>query len=73
MDIDMPIMNGLEATKIIRNLKYFPVMALTGNLRAKEEYLVKMRLDGPEQQEVIAHENTPINGISTCKQVKKYE
>jgi CheY-like chemotaxis protein len=40
MDIDMPIMNGLEATKIIRqNLKYFPIMALTGNLRAKEEYL----------------------------------
>ncbi len=40
MDIDMPIMNGLEATKIIRqNLKYFPIMALTGNLRAKEAYL----------------------------------
>ena len=40
MDVDMPIMNGLEATKIIRRkLKYFPIMALTGNLRAKEEYL----------------------------------
>lgn len=40
MDIDMPIMNGWEATKIIRrNLNYFPIMALTGNLRAKEEYL----------------------------------
>lgn len=40
MDIDMPIMNGLEATKIIRrNLKYFPILALTGNLRDKEEYL----------------------------------
>ncbi|MFZ2634311.1 MAG: response regulator [Desulfosalsimonadaceae bacterium] len=40
MDIDMPIMNGLEAAKIIRRrLKYFPIMALTGNLRAEEEYL----------------------------------
>jgi CheY-like chemotaxis protein len=46
MDIDMPIMNGLEATKIIRqNLKYFPIMALTGNLRAKEEYLA-IGMDG---------------------------
>jgi len=134
MDIDMPIMNGFEATKIIRhNLNYFPIMALTGNLRAKEEYLaigmddylekpysfdnlyqkineltvkfykfkinvkdifikkempmdqqhaqelrklkeqklVKMRLDGPEQQEVIAHENTP-NKISYDFNQKKY-
>lgn len=40
MDIDMPIMNGLEATKIIRSkLKYLPIMALTGNVRAKGEYL----------------------------------
>ncbi|MCG8551115.1 MAG: response regulator [Desulfobacterales bacterium] len=32
MDIDMPFMNGLEATAIIRKeLKYFPIMALTGN------------------------------------------
>jgi len=32
MDIDMPVMNGLEATAIIRKeLKYFPIMALTGN------------------------------------------
>ncbi len=39
MDIDMPIMNGLQATKIIRNnLRYFPIMALTGNLRARTEY-----------------------------------
>jgi response regulator RpfG family c-di-GMP phosphodiesterase len=40
MDIDMPVMNGLEATKIIRRkLEYFPIMALTGNLRSQEEYL----------------------------------
>ncbi len=40
MDIDMPIMNGFEATKIIRQkLKYFPIMALTGNSMAKGKYL----------------------------------
>ncbi len=40
MDIDMPIMNGIEATKIIRSkMKYFPIMALTGNLQAKQKYL----------------------------------
>jgi CheY-like chemotaxis protein len=40
MDIDMPIINGLEAAKIIRRkLKYFPIMALTGNLEAERKYL----------------------------------
>lgn len=40
MDIDMPIMNGFEATKIIRNkLKYFPIMALTGNHMARNKFL----------------------------------
>lgn len=40
MDIDMPVMNGFEAVKIIRrNLKYFPIMALTGNVQAKQDYL----------------------------------
>lgn len=39
MDIDMPIMNGLEATKIIReHVRYFPVMALTGNPQDPEHY-----------------------------------
>ncbi|MCU7920148.1 MAG: response regulator [Candidatus Thiodiazotropha sp. (ex Epidulcina cf. delphinae)] len=32
MDIEMPKMNGIEATKIIRKtVKYFPIMALTSN------------------------------------------
>ena len=32
MDIEMPIMNGLQATKAIRqNLKYFPILAFSGN------------------------------------------
>ncbi len=134
MDVDMPIMNGIEATKIMRcKLKYFPIMALTGNLEAKQKYLkmgmddflekpysfdtlykkineltvkcykfeingkdffitrempmdqphaqelkklkeqnmVKMRLGGPEQQEVIVHQNTP-NKISYDFNQKKY-
>ena len=38
-DFDMAS-NGLEATKIIlRKLKYFPIMAVTGNLQAKQKYL----------------------------------
>ena len=40
MDIDMPIMDGLQAAKIIRNeLKYFPIMAVTGNLSAQKRCL----------------------------------
>lgn len=39
MDIDMPVMNGIEATKIIRNKsKYLPIMALTGNSFLDYEY-----------------------------------
>lgn len=40
MDIDMPIMNGFEAAKIIRRkMQYFPIMALTGNSILKDKYL----------------------------------
>jgi len=39
MDIDMPIMSGCEATQIMRQqLKYFPIMALSGNLHIKEKH-----------------------------------
>ena len=37
MDIDMPIMNGIEATESIRkNLSYFPIIAVSGNPRSKK-------------------------------------
>lgn len=40
MDIDMPVMNGIQATKIIRHkLKYFPIMALSGNPLNREKCL----------------------------------
>ena len=40
MDIDMPIMDGLEATKIIRRkTKYFPIMALSGRSEYREKCL----------------------------------
>ena len=40
MDIDMPIINGLQATEIIRRkLKYFPIMAFSGNPMHREECL----------------------------------
>ncbi|WP_428158577.1 response regulator [Desulfobacter sp.] len=39
MDIDMPVMNGFEATRLIREkVKYFPIMAITGNPTAKRKF-----------------------------------
>lgn len=40
MDIEMPVMNGIKAAKIIRKtVDYFPIMALTTNDEYKEECL----------------------------------
>ena len=39
MDIDMPVMNGFEATKIIRReMKYIPIIAVTGNSISINKY-----------------------------------
>ena len=39
MDIDMPIMDGCEAARIIRReVKYFPIMALSGKAYIEETY-----------------------------------
>jgi len=134
MDTNMPVMNGLKATRAIRKkVSYFPILSTSledsyknvllksgaddfilkpydpedlhykitelANIRTfvirpndnifemkkempmdqkhaeeikqlKEKGLIKMRLDGPELQEVIVHQNTP-NKISFDFVVKK--
>jgi CheY-like chemotaxis protein len=126
MDVSMPVMNGIDATRVIRNnSKYFPILGYSSDLRyrddcleagmddfmakpcpppillskiltvsvklfrvitkqkplivteempvdkkhaqelqnLKKQGLIKMRLDGPDEREVIAHRNAP-NKIS---------
>ena len=133
MDVEMPRLNGIEATKIIRKTaRYFPILGYTSEKdyeqqcfeagmddfaikpcppedllarirkltiklykliskpnaweiteetpvdkqhaeelkKLKSQGLVKMRLDGPADNEVIAHENTP-NKISYDFNIKR--
>jgi CheY-like chemotaxis protein len=66
MDINMPIMNGLEATKIIRHeLRYFPIMALTGNLGTKKRYLEIGMDDFLEKPYSIKDLHSKINNLTT--------
>jgi CheY-like chemotaxis protein len=134
MDVEMPEMSGIEATKLIRqNVRYFPIIGFTSNSsyetacydagmddfavkpclpddlyekinklsvkvykfmasphgfdideenpvdqqhaeelkKLKSQGLIKMRLDGPDDREVIAHKNTP-NKISYDFNVLKH-
>lgn len=70
MDIDMPIINGFEATKVIRHkLKYFPIMALTGNLEAEGKYLAAGMDDFLEKPYPINRLYQKINAL-TVKSIK---
>lgn len=66
MDIDMPIMDGLEATKIIRHeLRYFPIMALTGNWETRKKCLEIGMDDFLEKPYAINDFHCKINNLTT--------
>lgn len=66
MDIDMPVMNGLEAARIIRRtVRYFPIMALTGSVRGEEEYLTSGMDDFLEKPYSIKNLESKINTLTT--------
>ena len=70
MDIDMPIMNGLQATEIIRRkLKYFPIMAFSGNPTNRRK-CIKIGMDDFLEKPCILDELfTKINEL-TVKSLK---
>ena len=73
MDIDMPIMDGIEATKIIRRkIQYFPIMAVTGNLGFKDK-LFEIGIDDYVQKPYYSNKlYAKINEL-TVKEVKIYK
>ena len=66
MDIDMPVMNGIEAAKIIRReVMYFPIIAVTGNPGIKDSYL-KVGIDDILQKPYFPDElYTKISELTT--------
>ena len=73
MDIDMPVMNGMEATKIIRTeLQYFPIMAVTGNVNAQREFLA-VGMDDYLGKPYSVHEIYQKINELTVKSVKIYK
>ncbi|MGR3317079.1 MAG: response regulator [Candidatus Anammoxibacter sp.] len=65
MDIDMPIMNGLQATEIIRQkLKFLPIMAFSGNPMNREKCLRIGMDDFLEKPCIISELLTKINELT---------
>ena len=74
MDHMMPNLNGMEATKIIRNLGYDePIVALTANaLIGQAEEFIKNRFDGFISKPIQSmHLNTILNKFIRDKQPQK--
>ena len=70
MDIQMPVMNGLEATAMIRNLKrpdakMIPIIAMTANAFAED---VQVSLESG----MNAHVAKPISIDALCDAVAKH-